>query len=219
MKNIRNIGVFAHVDAGKTTLTERMLQHAGAIRTVGFVDRGTAHTDRMDVERRRGISVYSTCAPVEWKGARINIIDTPGHMDFSAEVERSMWALDCAVMVVSAAEGIQPQTEALFHALSSRPMVMFVNKTDREGADVPGVIAAAKETLKDCFVDVASDEAMMEFIAEMLFSHGVLLQLDNFTWDWNRIRPIQQPQYAPQAPAAEAGQEMQNPEEWMGMAQ
>ena len=126
MKNIRNIGVFAHVDAGKTTLTERILQHTGAIRTVGSVDAGTAHTDRMDIERRRGISVYSTCAPVEWKGTRINIIDTPGHIDFSAEVERSMWALDCGVMVVSAAEGIQPQTEALFHALSDRPMVMFI---------------------------------------------------------------------------------------------
>ena len=166
MKNIRNIGVFAHVDAGKTTLTERILQHTGAIRTVGSVDAGTAHTDRMDIERRRGISVYSTCAPVEWKGTRINIIDTPGHMDFSAEVERSMWALDCAVMVVSAAEGVQPQTEALFHALSDRPMVMFINKTDREGADVHGVLAAANETLKNAFVDVTDETAMMEFVAE-----------------------------------------------------
>lgn len=166
MKAIRNIGIFAHVDAGKTTLTERMLQHCGAIRTVGFVDSGTAHTDRMDIERRRGISVYSTCAPVTWKNTRINIIDTPGHMDFSAEVERSMWALDCAVLVVSAVEGIQPQTEALFAALRGRPMVMFVNKTDREGADVNAVVAAASETLANCFVDVSSESAMMEFIAE-----------------------------------------------------
>lgn len=166
MKNLRNIGVFAHVDAGKTTLTERMLQHCGAIRTVGFVDAGTAHTDRMDIERRRGISVYSTCAPVNWKGTRINIIDTPGHTDFSAEVERSMWALDCAVMVVSAAEGIQPQTEALFAALKGRPMVMFINKLDREGADPEGVLAAARETLADIFVDVSDAGTIMEFIAE-----------------------------------------------------
>ena len=166
MKNIRNIGVFAHVDAGKTTLTERILQHCGAIRTVGSVDQGTAHTDRMDIERRRGISVYSTCAPVNWKGTRINIIDTPGHMDFSAEVERSMWALDCAVMVVSAAEGIQPQTEALFNALKDRPMVMFINKTDREGADVDAVMSAAYETLRPVFVDVSDNEKMMEFAAE-----------------------------------------------------
>ena len=166
MKDIRNIGVFAHVDAGKTTLTERILQHCGAIRTVGSVDQGTAHTDRMDIERRRGISVYSTCAPVYWKGTRINIIDTPGHIDFSAEVERSMWALDCAVLVVSAAEGIQPQTEALFAALKGRPMVMFINKTDREGADAPGVLAAANETLANMFVDASDDTAIMEFIAE-----------------------------------------------------
>ena len=166
MKNIRNIGVFAHVDAGKTTLTERLLQHCGAIRTVGYVDTGTAHTDRMDIERRRGISVYSTCVPVKWKGTRINIIDTPGHMDFSAEVERSMWALDCAVMVVSAVEGIQPQTEALYAALKDRPMVMFINKTDREGADVAGVVSAANETLKNAFVDITDAESMMEFIAE-----------------------------------------------------
>lgn len=166
MKNLRNIGVFAHVDAGKTTLTERMLQHCGAIRTVGAVDAGTAHTDRMDIERRRGISVCATCVPVNWKGTRINIIDTPGHIDFSAEVERSMWALDCAVLVVSAAEGIQPQTEALFAALRDRPMVMFINKLDREGADPEGVLAAAKETLADAFVDVSDERAMMEFIAE-----------------------------------------------------
>jgi len=140
---IRNLGIFAHVDAGKTTLSEQLLSHAGAIRTAGSVDSGTAHTDRLPVERRRGISVKATCARLEWQGVQINLIDTPGHVDFSAEVERSLWALDAAVLVVCAVEGVQPQTEALFHALKEQqiPTVIFINKTDREGADPQRVLA------------------------------------------------------------------------------
>ena len=97
---LRNIGVFAHVDAGKTTLSEQLLLHAGAIRQKGSVDSGTAHTDTLPVERRRGISVKTTCVRLEWKGVQIHLIDTPGHVDFSAEVERSLWALDAAVLVI-----------------------------------------------------------------------------------------------------------------------
>jgi len=140
---IRNLGIFAHVDAGKTTLSEQLLSHAGAIRTAGSVDSGTAHTDRLPVERRRGISVKATCARLEWQGVQINLIDTPGHVDFAAEVERSLWALDAAVLVVCAVEGVQPQTEALFHALKEQqiPTVIFINKTDREGADPQRVLA------------------------------------------------------------------------------
>ena len=137
MKQIRNIGIFAHVDAGKTTLSEQLLAHAGAIRHTGSVDGGTAHTDTLPVERRRGISVKATCVAFAWKGVQINLIDTPGHVDFSAEVERSLWALDAAVLVVCGVEGIQPQTEVLFEALKEQqiPVVFFVNKMDREGAD------------------------------------------------------------------------------------
>ena len=101
--NIRNIGVFAHVDAGKTTLSEQLLMHSGAIRRAGSVDEGTAHTDNLPVEQRRGISVKATCVSMDWRGTLINLIDTPGHVDFSAEVERSLWALDTAVVVVCAA--------------------------------------------------------------------------------------------------------------------
>ena len=97
--NIRNIGVFAHVDAGKTTLSERMLVHAGAVSQAGSVDDGTAHTDTLPIERRRGISVKATCVRLQWKGMDINLIDTPGHTDFSAEIERSLWALDGAVLL------------------------------------------------------------------------------------------------------------------------
>ena len=95
---IRNIAVMAHVDTGKTTLTEQMLRHCGAIRAAGSVDAGTAHTDTLAVERRRGISVHAACVPMQWRDTKINMIDTPGHTDFSAEVERSLWALDGAVL-------------------------------------------------------------------------------------------------------------------------
>ena len=114
---MRNIGIFAHVDAGKTTLSEQMLLKAGAIRAAGAVDSGTAHTDTLPVEQQRGISVRAKCVRLTWRGEAINLIDTPGHTDFSAEIERSLWALDGAVIVVSGAEGVQPQTELLFEAL------------------------------------------------------------------------------------------------------
>lgn len=94
MKEIRNIGIFAHVDAGKTTLSEQLLVHTGAVRTRGSVDSGTAHTDLLPVERRRGISVKATCVRFTHRDVQINLIDTPGHVDFSAEVERSLWALE-----------------------------------------------------------------------------------------------------------------------------
>lgn len=145
----RNIGIFAHVDAGKTTLSEQLLVHAGAIRTTGSVDNGTAHTDTLPVERRRGISVKATCVGFTWKNTQINLIDTPGHVDFSAEVERSLWALDAAVLVVCAVEGVQPQTEVLFHALKEQniPTLIFLNKMDREGADPMRVLSQIRRML------------------------------------------------------------------------
>jgi ribosomal protection tetracycline resistance protein len=141
-KDIRNIGIFAHVDAGKTTLTENLLYKTGSIKKMGRVDEGTAHTDSMEVERERGISVQSAAASVIWKDTRINIIDTPGHVDFSAEVERALLALDGAVLVVSAMEGVQAQTEIIWKALEEMkiPTVIFVNKIDRAGADLNRVM-------------------------------------------------------------------------------
>ena len=124
---MRNIGIFAHVDAGKTTLSEQLLMHSGAIRRAGSVDAGTAHTDNLPVEQRRGISVKATCVSLTWRGVGIHLIDTPGHVDFSAEVERSLWALDAAVMVVCAAEGVQPHTETLFHALKEQRIAQAVS--------------------------------------------------------------------------------------------
>ncbi len=138
----RNIGIFADVDAGKTTLTEQLLSLTGAIREKGSVDSGTAHTDTLPVEKRRGISVRAAAAEMEWKGCRICLVDTPGHADFAAEVEHSLWAMDGAVLLVCACEGVRPQTVTLWHSLTGQgiPVLFFINKTDREAADVPRVM-------------------------------------------------------------------------------
>lgn len=168
MKKTRNIGIFAHVDAGKTTLSEQLLSHAGAIRTLGSVDSGTAHTDLLPVERRRGISVKATCVCMEHKGRQINLIDTPGHADFSAEIERSLWALDGAVLVVCAVEGVQPQTELLFEAMVSQniPVIFFLNKTDREGADIQNALSQIQKLLSDKAVLLEDNEAVCEVLCD-----------------------------------------------------
>ena len=165
---MRNIAIFAHVDAGKTTVSEQLLLHAGAIRSLGRVDEGTAHTDRLDVERRRGISVQSSGALFSWRGEEINLIDTPGHSDFSAEVERSLWAPDGAILVISAAEGVQPQTENLFRALYEAriPTLLFFNKTDRMGASVPNALQSFQRILSKDGCLLADRESIMAALAE-----------------------------------------------------
>lgn len=133
---IINLGIVAHVDAGKTTLTEQLLFQSGATRSAGSVDQGTARTDFMQVERERGISVRASAAALDWNGVRLNLIDTPGHVDFAAEVERSLRILDGAVLVISSVEGLQPQTELLWEALAqtATPCILFLNKADRAGS-------------------------------------------------------------------------------------
>lgn len=162
-QSVRNIGILAHVDAGKTTLSERLLQHSGTIRTAGAVDDGTAHTDRLEIERRRGISVKAALAPLMWKNTQIRLIDTPGHADFAAEVERSIWALEGAIVLLSAREGVQPQTEAVFRALQENhiPTILFINKMDRIGADAERTIRQAVKRLHPgCFILQDNDAAM-----------------------------------------------------------
>lgn len=146
---LRNVGIVAHVDAGKTTITEEFLFAAGATKAAGSVDKGTAVTDSMSVERERGISVRLATASFLWKGVRINLVDTPGHVDFCAEVERSLRALDCAVLVLSAVEGVQAHTSTIFSALRALkiPTLFFINKLDRIGADVQAVVEEIKREL------------------------------------------------------------------------
>ncbi len=165
---LRNIGIFAHVDAGKTTLSEHLLMHAGVIRQAGSVDSGTTFTDNLPVEKRRGISVKASCVSLNWQDTLINLIDTPCHVDFSAEVERSLWALDGAVLVVCAKEGVQPQTEVLFEAISRQgvPTVMFINKTDLEGADVQRTLGQIHRRLSGKAVLTEDAAAVTEAVCE-----------------------------------------------------
>ena len=139
--SLLNLGILAHVDAGKTSLTERLLYEAGVIEAPGSVDAGTTRTDSMDLERRRGITIRANVAVLAIGDLQIHLIDTPGHPDFIAEVERSLAVLDAAVLVVSAVEGVQPQTVLLWRALARLgvPTLLFVNKIDRRGADLARV--------------------------------------------------------------------------------
>lgn len=137
-----NIGILAHVDSGKTTLTEQLLFLTGAVRQAGSVDAGTAATDSLAIEKQRGISVRTSTASVQWKGITINIIDTPGHVDFAGEVERALSALDYAIVVVSAVEGVRAHTENILKSLDAAnlPRAVFINKIDRAGSDSSSVL-------------------------------------------------------------------------------
>ena len=144
-----NLGILAHVDAGKTTLTERLLFEAGVIDEPGSVDAGTTQTDSLALERQRGITIRSAVTSFTLGDVHVNLIDTPGHPDFIAEVERVLGVLDGAVLVISAVEGVQPQTRILMRALQRLriPTLLFVNKIDRPGADDARVLDAVSEKL------------------------------------------------------------------------
>jgi ribosomal protection tetracycline resistance protein len=144
-----NLGIVAHVDAGKTTLTERLLYAAGVIDAVGSVDRGTTQTDSLALERQRGITIKAAVVSFTVDDVHVNLIDTPGHPDFIAEVERALGVLDGAVLVISAVEGVQPQTRILMRALQrlQLPALLFVNKMDRLGADKDRVMRAISHRL------------------------------------------------------------------------
>ncbi|MBN2324394.1 MAG: elongation factor G [Spirochaetes bacterium] len=146
---IRNIGIMAHIDAGKTTVTERMLFYTGRKHKIGEVHEGTTEMDWMDQEKERGITITSAATTFSWKGHRINLIDTPGHVDFTAEVERSLRVLDGAVAVFCAVGGVEPQSETVWIQASKYqiPRVVFVNKMDRKGADFYHVVNQIKKRL------------------------------------------------------------------------
>ncbi len=153
-----NLGIFAHVDAGKTTLTERLLYAAGVIDEVGSVDDGTTQTDSLALEQQRGITIKSAVVSFAIDDVTVNLIDTPGHPDFIAEVERVLSVLDGAVLVVSAVEGVQPQTRILMRALQRLrvPTLMFVNKIDRRGAGYDGVLQNISDRLTPAIIPLGS---------------------------------------------------------------
>jgi ribosomal protection tetracycline resistance protein len=153
-----NLGILAHVDAGKTSLTERLLYCAGVIDEPGSVDAGTTRTDSLALERQRGITIKSAVVSFTAAGRTVNLIDTPGHPDFVAEVERALSVLDGVVLVVSAVEGVQPQTRILWRALQRLrvPTLFFVNKIDRRGASAERVLAGLAERLTPAIVPMGS---------------------------------------------------------------
>ena len=146
---IINIGILAHVDAGKTTLTESLLYASGAISEPGSVKKGTTRTDTMFLERQRGITIQAAVTSFQWHRCKVNIVDTPGHMDFLAEVYRSLAVLDGAILVISAKDGVQAQTRILFHALRKMniPTVIFINKIDQAGVDLQSVVQSVRDKL------------------------------------------------------------------------
>ncbi len=149
MARTLNLGILAHVDAGKTTLTERLLYAAGVIDAPGSVDKGTTRTDSLELERRRGITIKTAVVSFPLEGMTVNLVDTPGHPDFIAEVERSLSILDGAVLVLSAVEGVQSQTRLLMRALERLgvPTLLFANKIDRVGARDDGLLAEIRQRL------------------------------------------------------------------------
>src|SRR3954453_22698948 len=179
-----NLGILAHVDAGKTSLTERLLHAAGVIDAVGSVDRGDTQTDTLALERRRGITIRSAVVSFTVGDVRVNLIDTPGHPDFIAEVERALRVLDGAVLVLSAVEGVQSQTRILMRALRRMdvPTLLFVNKMDRVGADPERVLGMIAERLTRGYLEPVffgsartgeGVDALMDGIVELLpAAHG-----------------------------------------------
>src|SRR2546421_5177383 len=150
LENVRNIGIIAHVDAGKTTTTERILYFSGSKHKVGDVDEGNITTDFDPLERQKGITINSAAVTIEWGDARINLIDTPGHVDFTAEVERSLRVLDGAVGVFCAVGGVEVQSETVWFQANKHnvPRLAYVNKMDRMGADFFECIEQMKDKLK-----------------------------------------------------------------------
>jgi ribosomal protection tetracycline resistance protein len=205
-----NLGILAHVDAGKTSLTERLLFAAGAIDEVGRVDDGTTRTDSLALERRRGITIKTAVASFVVGDVQVNLIDTPGHPDFIAEVERALAVLDGAVLVISAVEGVQVQTRLLMRTLRRRrvPTLLFVNKIDRAGADDGRVLDEIATRLTPAIIEMGArcdlgtsratvtpygpaDETHAERLVELLGAHDdalIAAYLDGAGIPYDRLR-------------------------------
>src|SRR3954447_13817689 len=150
LSKFRNLGVIAHIDAGKTTTTEHLLFYAGAKHKLGEVDAGTTDTDYDPEEQERGITIYSACVPFAWRDCTINLIDTPGHVDFTAEVERSLRVLDGAVVVFDAQKGVEAQSETVWRQADKYkvPRLVFINKMDVVGANFDNAVDEVRERLE-----------------------------------------------------------------------
>ncbi|WP_010249729.1 translation factor GTPase family protein [Acetivibrio cellulolyticus] len=172
------IGILAHVDAGKTTLAESMLYLSGRIRKLGRVDHKNAYLDTFELERARGITIFSKQAEFTFKDRNISLLDTPGHVDFSAEMERTLQVLDYAILVISGSDGVQGHTETLWRLLVqySIPTFIFVNKMDMNGTDRSSLLAELKKLLNDGCVDFSEDQNRNEFMENLAIHDEVLLE-------------------------------------------
>ncbi len=183
LSRLRNIGVIAHIDAGKTTVTERMLFHAGLTHRLGNVDDGNTVTDFMPQERERGITIQSAAITCDWKGHQVNIIDTPGHIDFTAEVQRALRVLDGGVVVFDGVAGVEPQSETVWHQADRYhvPRVAFVNKMDRPGASVDATVASIHERLGARAIAVQmpiGQEATLAGVVDLLRMQAIYFDAD-----------------------------------------
>ena len=180
----RNIGIMAHIDAGKTTLSERILFYTGVNHKIGETHEGSATMDWMAQEQERGITITSAATTCFWKQHRINLIDTPGHVDFTAEVERSLRVLDGAVAVFCSVGGVQPQTETVWRQAKkySVPIIAFVNKMDRTGANFDKVVADMRKKLRANAVPMVipmGSEAQFKGVVDVLNEKAVYFDGDN----------------------------------------
>ena len=149
------IGILAHVDAGKTTLSEALLYNAGITKALGRVDKGNAYLDTDELEKQRGITIFSKQAEFIWKDLEVTLVDTPGHVDFSAEMERTLQILDYAILVISASNGVQSHTRTLWELLKMYkvPTIIFVNKMDMPDTDKALLLSELKSKLDDSCID------------------------------------------------------------------
>ena len=190
LERTRNIGIMAHIDAGKTTTTERVLYYTGKLHRMGEVHEGGATMDWMEQEKERGITITSAATTCEWADHRINIIDTPGHVDFTVEVERSLRVLDGAVALFCAVGGVEPQSETVWRQADKYkvPRIAFVNKMDRTGADFEAAVAAMKERLKANAVPVQipiGEGEMFKGVVDLITNKAIIWndETQGMTWD------------------------------------
>ncbi len=187
LESVRNIGIIAHIDAGKTTVTERILYHTGRTYKVGQVDDGTTVMDWMEQEKERGITITSAATSCEWQDYQINIIDTPGHVDFTAEVERSLRVLDGGLVVFDAVAGVEPQSETVWRQADRYrvPRICFVNKMDRVGADYFATVKMIEDRLK------ANPVALQIPLGAESSFEGVIDLVENIAWIFSEDRDAQ----------------------------
>jgi elongation factor G len=192
LKNVRNIGIMAHIDAGKTTTTERILYYTGRAHRIGEVHDGAATMDWMEQEQERGITITSAATTVFWDGCKINIIDTPGHVDFTIEVERSLRVLDGSVAVFCSVSGVEPQSETVWRQADRYgvPRIAFVNKMDRTGADFFDAVATMKEKLGANAIPVhcpIGAEAEFKGLVDLITMKALVFKDETLGAEWDEV--------------------------------